>query len=62
MRFSAAIAPKQPLRNAAARHFMRRIAGAKPAPQPKPAPVREPVPEDDLPLALDERVRLLGEW
>jgi hypothetical protein len=64
MRFSAAIASKQPLRNAAATHsnFIRRVVGAHQlAPQPKPEPPREQV-QDDLPADLDERVRLSGEW
>lgn len=63
MRFPAAIAPKKPLRKAAAPHphFIRRPVNGHPAPQPRPAPVPEQV-QDELPAALDERVRLIGEW
>lgn len=65
MRFSAAIAPKQPLRNAAATHsnFVRRVVGAHQlAPQTKAEQPPKQVQVDDEPENLDERVRLSGEW
>lgn len=64
MRFPAAIAPKHPLRNAAATHprFIRRAVSGQPVPQSSPAPVPQQQVQDDLPAALDERVRLVGEW
>lgn len=63
MRFPAATAPKQPLRETVITHpgFIRRLAAGQPAPEDRPAPACEQI-QDDLPAALDERVRLVGEW
>lgn len=58
MRFPAATQPKQPLRNAAAAELIRRLVTGGSKPEPEPAPARL----DELPAALDERVRLVGEW
>jgi len=59
MRFSAAIKPQQPLRNAAATDVLRRLLSA-PVPKAEPAPA--PVERDLTALDLDQRVRLVGEW
>jgi hypothetical protein len=58
MRFQAATQPKQPLRKAPAGESIRQLVTGNGAPAPKPAPARP----DELPAALDERVRLIGEW
>ena len=58
MRFSAAIHPLPPLRKPAAPHILPRVAANEPAPR-RPA---EPARTDDLPVDLDQRVRLVGEW
>lgn len=59
MRFSAAIQPRPPLRTPAAAEFIRRLLAAKPIERQEP-----PLPraDEDLPLDLDQRVRLIGEW
>lgn len=57
MRFPAVSPPKQPPRSAVAIEPMRRLASAR-LPQP-PCESLRPGP---LPTALDERVRLVGEW
>jgi hypothetical protein len=71
MRFSAAIQPHPLLlRTPAAADFLRRLIAAEPSDKAQPAvasPHSEPVlrvaPDmDDLPVDLDQRVRLLGEW
>lgn len=61
MRFSAAIQPLQPLRNPAAAELIRRFLSGGPkfqTTQPLTAPIRA----EDLPVDLDQRVRLIGEW
>ena len=58
MRFSAAIHPQQPLRTPAAVEFLRRLAAGEQVQRPQPAPPRV----DEVPLDLDQRVRLIGEW
>lgn len=60
MRFPAATEPKQPMRNAAAAELIRRLFIGDSNPRPEPQP--EPGGLDGLPAALDERVRLVGEW
>ncbi len=57
MRFSAAIQPQQPLRTPAVADVNRRL-GPNELVHPQPAPPRA----DDLPVDLDQRVRLIGEW
>ncbi len=61
MRFPAATEPKQPLRSIAATALLRRVAASRPS-----APIRQaetaPQRAEELPLDLDERVRLVGEW
>lgn len=59
MRFSIAIAPKQPLDDAALRE--RALAAEEETPaylRPSPAPWPPGEPPDDL----DQRVRQVGEW
>lgn len=58
MRFSAAIQPHPPLRKPAAPDFIRKLVASDPVPSAQPAPVRA----DELPIDLDQRVRLIGEW
>ncbi len=58
MRFSAAIQPRQPLRSPVAAEFIKRLLAAKPVERPVPPPTRV----EELPLDLDQRVRLIGEW
>lgn len=60
MRFSAAIQPEHPLRTPAVADVIRRLMSSQsqPAPHAEPAPPRA----DDLPVDLDQRVRLIGEW
>ena len=58
MRFPAATEPKQPPHNTAAAESIRHLTTKQSVPQPQPAPARP----DELPAALDERVRLVGEW
>ena len=56
MRFAAVPTPKADPRSPAA-EFVRKLLGAdKPAPQ-QPAPSLQ-----DVPVDLDQRVRLVGEW
>jgi hypothetical protein len=59
MRFSAAIQPHPPLRTPAVAETVRRLVSREPAEHPQPAPTPR---ADDLPLDLDQRVRLIGEW
>jgi hypothetical protein len=58
MRFSAAIQPQQQLRTPAVAQVIRRLISREPATNPEPAPPRA----EDLPVDLDQRVRLIGEW
>jgi hypothetical protein len=58
MRFSAAIHTQLPLRTPAAAELLRRLAAGEPVQRPQPAPPRA----EDLPVDLDQRVRLIGEW
>jgi len=58
MRFSAAIHPQPPLRTPAVAEVIRRHLSSQPAANPQPAPPRE----EDPPVDLDQRVRLIGEW
>ena len=58
MRFSAAIQPQQPLRTPAVAEVIRRLISREPAARAEPAPPRA----EDLPVDLDQRVRLIGEW
>ena len=58
MRFSATIQTRQPFRAPAAAEFIRRLLAAKPVERQEPPPPRA----DELPMDLDQRVRLLGEW
>jgi len=58
MRFSAAIQPPSPLRTPAVAETVRRLVSRELAPRPQPAPPHA----EDLPLDLDQRVRLIGEW
>ena len=55
MRFAAVIVPKQPPRTAPAELIRRLVAGEPLRTQPVPRP-------QDLPVELDQRVRLVGEW
>jgi len=57
MRFSAAIQPQQPLRAPAVADVLRRLI-SPPAKRPPKAPPRA----EELPVDLDQRVRLIGEW
>ena len=58
MRFPAATAPNPPLRSVT--ELVRRAVTPKPAPAPRTeTPPQRP---DEMPLDLDERVRLVGEW
>ncbi len=61
MRFPAATEPKQPLRSIAAAALLRRRAASRPSAPIGQAETAPPRPEE-LPLDLDERVRLVGEW
>jgi hypothetical protein len=58
MRFSAAIQPKQPLRTPAVTDVIRRLVSSE---TPARSEAR-PLHAEDLPLDLDQRVRLIGEW
>lgn len=58
MRFSAAIKPKQPLRTPAVTEFVKKLVANEPVAHAEPAPPRA----DELPVDLDQRVRLIGEW
>lgn len=58
MRFSAAIRPQPPLRTPAVADTVRRLVSGEPAERSQPSPPRA----EDLPLDLDQRVRLIGEW
>lgn len=58
MRFSAAIKSQQPLRTPAANELVRRFVRSEPVKRSEPAPPRA----DELPVDLDQRVRLIGEW
>jgi hypothetical protein len=58
MRFAAVIQHQQPPRDAVAMELIRRLFTRQPAPPSQ----RVPVDLDELPAALDERVRLVGEW
>lgn len=58
MRFSAAIHPQLPLRTPAVAEIIRRLVSSQPIANPQPALPRE----EDLPVDLDQRVRLIGEW
>jgi hypothetical protein len=58
MRFSAAIKPKQPLRTPAVADVIRRLISSEPSARSEPPPR----PSEDLPVDLDQRVRLIGEW
>jgi hypothetical protein len=58
MRFSAAIQPQQPLRTPAVANIIRRLVSSEPPIRSEPQPPRA----EDLPLDLDQRVRLIGEW
>jgi len=60
MRFSAAIQPQQPLRTPAVADVIRRLISSQT--QPDPHGEQAPPRADDLPVDLDQRVRLIGEW
>jgi hypothetical protein len=57
MRFPA-IQPKQPLRNVPAAEPVQLPVAERSSADREPAPPRP----DELPAALDERLRLVGEW
>jgi len=57
MRFSVAIQPQPPLRTPAVAEVIRRLISNDPAPRSEPTARAE-----DLPIDLDQRVRLIGEW
>jgi hypothetical protein len=60
MRFSAAIQPHPLLlRTPAAADFLRRLLAGEPAQKLEPPSVLR---TEELPVDLDQRVRLLGEW
>lgn len=61
MRFPAASTPQQP-RNEAAQPPIRALVGGYATPGNEPAPKRDEIAFEELPAALDERVRLVGEW
>jgi hypothetical protein len=58
MRFPATIKPQSSPRNGAVTELVRRIVVAKPLPRPEPPVSRS----SELPIDLDQRVRLVGEW
>jgi hypothetical protein len=59
VRFPGTMQPKQPQRHAAAGELLRRfLSPAALQPCAEPAPVRP----EELPVDLDQRVRLVGEW
>lgn len=58
MRFSAAIQPKLPLRTPTAADVIRRLISSEPVARSEPSPPHS----EDLPVDLDQRVRLIGEW
>lgn len=58
MRFSAAIHPQLPLRKPAATEVLGRVGVPEPAQRRPPEAARN----DELPVDLDQRVRLVGEW
>jgi hypothetical protein len=60
MRFPAATQAKQPLQNSVVAELIRRLFTGDSMPRPELQP--EPGGLDGLPAALDERVRLVGEW
>ena len=59
MRFPAAVQPQPPTRYRAPAES-RQVAAAQPKPEPALAPAH--TRDELLPAALDERVRLIGEW
>jgi hypothetical protein len=58
MLFSAAIQHEQPLRTLAVADVIPRLVSSEAPGSSEPRPPRA----DDLPLDLDQRVRLIGEW
>ena len=58
MRFSAAIQTQAPLRTPTAADLIRRLVSGEDFSKPEPAPQRA----EELPVDLDQRVRLVGEW
>jgi len=61
MRFSAAIQSQRPLHTDAATDLVRRIVSV-PLAQPQPAETAPAERDLLLPVDLDQRVRLVGEW
>jgi hypothetical protein len=57
MRFPAVQIP-QPKRPSQAADFVRRLVTPPPLPQER----NDPAKRQDLPVDLDQRVRLIGEW
>jgi hypothetical protein len=58
MRFSAAIQSQQPLQTPTAADLIRRLVTGEALSRPPPMPEGS----DELPIDLDQRVRLVGEW
>lgn len=60
MRFAAVIKRQQPASRAGMAEVVRRLVPGQPSVRAQPAAPTKPPPE--LPLDLDQRVRLIGEW
>lgn len=58
MRFSAAIKSQPPLRTPAVTELARRVVASEPVSRREQVPPRA----EELPVDLDQRVRLIGEW
>jgi hypothetical protein len=58
MRFAAVIIPTKPQQRAPAAEMLRRLVAGESLARP---PLNEPKLQD-LPVDLDQRVRLVGEW